>query len=158
VHNSGWVQAPGAQMLADPAQYPRLERYVKGVVGAFANDNRILAWDLWNEPDNGNDDAYKKGEPRNKNEIVIGLLPQVYEWTRSLHPTQPLTSGVWHGDWTSLSTMPPLARIQIEQSDIISFHNYDWPEGFEAAVVKLEQFHRPNSMHRIHGPRQRQHV
>ena len=39
VHNSGWVQAPGAAVLADAAQYPRLEKYVEGVVGAFANDH-----------------------------------------------------------------------------------------------------------------------
>src|SRR5580765_1464171 len=58
VHNSGWVQAPGVKILADPTQYPRLERYVKGVVGAFANDQRVLAWDVWNEPDNGNESSY----------------------------------------------------------------------------------------------------
>jgi hypothetical protein len=28
VHNSGWVQSPGAAALKDPAQYPRLEAYV----------------------------------------------------------------------------------------------------------------------------------
>jgi hypothetical protein len=39
--------------------------------------------------------------------------------------------------------MPLMARIQIEQSDIISFHNYGWPEDFEAHVELLEQFHRP---------------
>jgi hypothetical protein len=143
VHNSGWVQAPGAEILADPAQYPRLEHYVEGVVGAFANDPRILAWDLWNEPDNGNDDSYAKGDPRNKNEIIRGLLPQVFAWARSTHPTQPLTSGLYHGDWSSLAAMPPLARIQIEQSDVISFHNYGWPEDFEKSVQQLEQFHRP---------------
>src|SRR6202167_947714 len=91
VHNSGWVQAPGAEILADPTQYPRLERYVKGVVGAFANDPRILAWDLWNEPDNGTADSYAHGDPKNKNEIILGLLPQVYAWARTAHPTQPLT-------------------------------------------------------------------
>jgi len=143
VHNSGWVQAPGAAVLADPAQYPRLESYVKGVVGAFANDPRILAWDLWNEPDNGNDSSYAKGEPKNKNEIVLGLLPQVFAWARTAHPTQPLTSGLWHGDWTSLAAMPPLARIQVEESDIISFHNYGWPEEFEQRILELQQFHRP---------------
>lgn len=143
VHNSGWVQAPGAEVLSDPAQYPRLENYVKGVVGAFANDSRILAWDVWNEPDNGNDSSYAKGDPKNKNEIILALLPQVFAWARIAHPTQPLTSGLWHGDWTSLATMPPLARIQVEQSDVISFHNYGWPEDFEAHVKLLEQFHRP---------------
>jgi hypothetical protein len=143
VHNSGWVQAPGAVVLADAAQYPKLERYVKGVVGGFANDKRILAWDLWNEPDNGNDSSYAKGDPKNKNEIIAQLLPQVFVWARSVRPSQPLTSGVWHGDWSSKAAMPPVARIQIEQSDVISFHDYGWPETFEAHVKMLEQFHRP---------------
>ena len=143
VHNSGWVQAPGAVVLADATQYPKLEQYVKGVVGAFANDKRLLAWDLWNEPDNGNDSSYAKGEPRNKNEIIAQLLPQVFEWARSARPSQPLTSGVWHGDWSSLAVMTPVAQIQIQQSDVISFHDYGWPETFEGHVKMLEQFHRP---------------
>jgi Cellulase (glycosyl hydrolase family 5) len=143
VHNSGWVQAPGAAILADSSQYPRLEAYVKGVVGAFAADSRILAWDVWNEPDNTNDSSYGKSEPRNKAELVLSLLPQVFAWARSAHPTQPLTSGVWRGDWSSLDSMPPMARVQIEQSDVISFHNYGWPEQFEQRVHQLEQFHRP---------------
>jgi len=48
VHNSGWVQSPGAAALADISQYPRLKAYVQGLVGAFAKDDRILAWDVWN--------------------------------------------------------------------------------------------------------------
>src|SRR5579863_7042562 len=52
VHNSAWVQSPGAEALADPSQYPHLKAYVKGVVGAFANDPRVLMWDIWNEPNN----------------------------------------------------------------------------------------------------------
>ena len=143
MHNSGWVQAPGATVLADSAQYPRLENYVKGVVGAFANDQRILAWDVWNEPDNGNDSSYAKGEPKNKNDLVLQLVPQVFAWARSAKPVQPLTSGVWHGEWSSLDKMPPMARVQIEQSDVISFHNYGWPEQFEKVILELQQFHRP---------------
>lgn len=38
VHNSGWLQSPGAKALADPAEHARLEAYVRGVVGAFARD------------------------------------------------------------------------------------------------------------------------
>lgn len=143
VHNSGWVQAPGADILSDPSQYPRLESYVKGVVGAFANDKRILAWDIWNEPDNTNEGSYHAHDPKNKPEIVLGLLPQAFAWARSTHPIQPLTSGVWSGDWSSLDKMTPMARAQVEQSDILSFHDYGWPEDFEAHVKMLEQFHRP---------------
>jgi hypothetical protein len=143
VHNSGWVQAPGAEILIDTGQYPRLRSYVAGVVSAFANDTRVLAWDVWNEPDNINKGSYGRLEPKNKAEVIEALLPQVFAWARSVHPTQPLTSGLWQGDWSSLEKMPPMARIQVEQSDVISFHNYGWPEEFEARVKQLEQFHRP---------------
>ncbi len=107
VHNSGWVQSPGAKALQDPAQVPRLEKYVKDVVGAFANDPRILGWDVWNEPDNGNGSELKDVDPEAKTKIVLNLLPRAFEWARAMHPTQPLTSGVWKGDWSSLEKLSP---------------------------------------------------
>lgn len=143
VHNSGWVQAPGRAVLEDPSQYDQLKDYVQGVVGAFANDPRVLAWDIWNEPDNDNATSYKRLEPQDKQARVLALLPQVFAWARAAHPSQPLTSGVWAGDWSSLDRMSPMARIQIEESDVISFHNYGWPEVFEAKIEQLRQFHRP---------------
>jgi hypothetical protein len=142
VHNSGWVQSPGAKALNDPSQETRLKEYVQGVVGAFAKDPRILSWDVWNEPSNGNGGAYGKIELKNKQARVLALLPKVFEWAREVHPTQPLTSGVWEGDW-NLDQADPIARVQLEQSDVISFHNYGWPEDFEEHAVTLEQYHRP---------------
>src|SRR5882757_1134387 len=71
VHNSGWVQSPGKTALGDATEYPRLKTYVEGVVGAFANDGRILAWDVWNEPSNGNSDAYGKMELKGKQSYVL---------------------------------------------------------------------------------------
>ena len=143
VHNSGWVQSPGAAALQNPAEYARLKAYVQGVVGGFANDPRILAWDLWNEPDNTNEGSYSAMDPKNKKDLVVSLLPQVFEWARSMNPTQPLTSGVWEGDWSSQAKLGPMERIQLEQSDVISFHNYDWPEEFERQIGWLEAYHRP---------------
>jgi hypothetical protein len=143
VHNSGWVQAPGKAILGDPQQSLRLKAYVQGVVGAFATDRRVLAWDVWNEPDNRNESSYGKVELPNKVDAVLQLLPQVFAWARAVHPIQPLTSGVWAGDWSSLEKMSPMARVQVMESDVITFHNYQWPEGFEARVHQLEQFHRP---------------
>lgn len=143
VHNSGWVQSPGAKALEDPQQYPRLESYVKGVVGSFAKDDRILGWDVWNEPDNTNDGSYGELEPANKVELVQALLPKAFEWARAVEPMQPLTSGVWKGDWSSPSKLGPTEKIQIELSDLISFHNYDKPEEFEKRVIWLQQYHRP---------------
>lgn len=143
VHNSGWVQSPGRKALEDSTEYPRLKAYVQGVVGAFANDDRILAWDVWNEPDNANESSYGKEEAQNKAELVRKLLPQAFAWAREEHPVQPLISGIWRGDWSSPDKLDPMARIQVENSDLISFHNYSWPEDFEQRVGWLEQYHRP---------------
>jgi hypothetical protein len=136
IHNSGWVQSPGSKALQDQAQYPRLEAYVKGVVAAFANDKRVLGWDVWNEPDNTNNGSYSKLEPPNKVDLVLALLPQVFAWARSVHPTQPLTSGVW-------SSNQAMRKIQLEESDVISFHSYDPPEKFEQKIQPLLALHRP---------------
>jgi hypothetical protein len=143
VHNSGWVQSPGAKALADPSQYPRLEAYVRGVVGAFAKDDRVLGWDLWNEPDNEGGGNYSAQEPKNKSELELTLLPQVFEWARSVHPTQPLTSGVWRDNWSDPNKLRPIAKVQLLYSDVISFHNYDKPEEFEKRVQWLQQYERP---------------
>lgn len=120
VHNSGWVQSPGAETLQNEQEHPRLKQYVEGVVGAFANDPRILAWDVWNEPNNGNDSSYLKAEPKRKEDAIAKLLPQVFTWARAVHPTQPLTSGVWEGDWSSASKLTAIQHTQIDQSDLIS--------------------------------------
>ena len=143
VHNSGWVQSPGAKALQDPQQYPRLEGYVKGVVGAFAKDDRILGWDVWNEPDNDNQGSYGQLEPANKAELVQALLPKVFQWARAAGATQPLTSGVWKGDWSSPDKLGAMEKIQTGLSDVISFHNYDKPEEFEKRVIWLQPYHRP---------------
>lgn len=143
VHNSGWMQSPGAKALQDAAQYPRLEAYVKGVVGAFAKDRRILAWDVWNEPGNTNGSSYGKQEPANKVELVLALLPQVFAWARAAGAQQPLTSGIWKGDWSAPEKMTAMDKMQIELSDIISFHNYDDAAQFEKRVKWLERYKRP---------------
>ena len=143
VHNSGWVQSPGAIALQDPAQRPRLEEYVKGVVGAFKNDKRILGWDVWNEPDNTNGGSYNASEPVNKVELVLALLPQVFRWARAANPSQPLTSGVWKGDYSSDDKLDAIQRIQLEQSDVISFHSYDDVGEFEKRILWLMRYNRP---------------
>ena len=143
VHNSGWVQSPGAAALKDPAQLPRLEAYVKGVVGALANDPRVLGWDIWNEPGNTNQGSYGSWEPPDKVDVVRELLPKVFSWAREAGPAQPLTSGLWEGNWSALKKLDPISRIQFEQSDVLSFHNYDAPREFRKRVDWLRRYHRP---------------
>jgi hypothetical protein len=144
VHNSGWVQAPGTKVLDDPSHYPQLEAYVKDIVGSFAHDERILAWDVWNEPDNDGGGNYAAEEPKDKFQRVAYLLPKVFAWARGEAPVQPLTSGVWHDDdWSDPAKLNAVERTQLTQSDIISFHNYDFPEAFASRVNQLRGYGRP---------------
>ena len=153
-HNSGWLQSPGAEALTDVSQYPRLEAYVKGVVGAFKNDKRILAWDTWNEPDNGNDNSYGQNHtiktelPKaRKIAIITGLLPHVFQWARAAGATQPLTSGVWiyrsPDDWQNPAKWSPMETVQFNNSDIITFHQYSTADALEKVIPALASFNRP---------------
>jgi hypothetical protein len=144
VHNSGWVQSPGAAALEDASQYPRLKAYVLGVVRAFAKDERILAWDLWNEPGADNAGSYPNEEVKDKASRVAALLPLVFEWAREANPRQPLTSGVWDIDTSRAAAgQSELQQVQLRESDIITFHNYSWPENFRSEVAWLRKFKRP---------------
>jgi hypothetical protein len=143
VHNSGWVQSPGAKALMDPAREHEILEYVRQLILYFNKDKRILGWDLWNEPDNLNTASYGPTEPKDKVGLIQALLPKVYQYARAGWPTQPLTSAVWQGDWSSPDKLSPIQRIQIEQSDIISFHSYDPSEEFEKRVKWLETYRRP---------------
>ncbi len=142
VHNSGWVQAPGAYLLKDESRWDSdLKPYVVGVIAHFREDKRVLIWDLMNEPDNDSP-QYKDHELRNKAEVALRLLKQEWQWARSAHPSQPLTSGVWKGDWSE-AHMSEMARFQLENSDVITFHCYDPPEVMQKRIASLRRFQRP---------------
>jgi hypothetical protein len=141
VHNSGWVQSPGRARLGDFSQYPKLRAYVEGVVGQFGKDERILGWDVWNEPDNDGGGNY--GPEEGKQRLVAGLLAQVFDWAQAQNPTQPLTSGLWRDDDWSSAHLSAIEQTQIDRSDVVSFHDYNWPEVFERRVKLLQTYGRP---------------
>ncbi|MET0244034.1 MAG: 1,4-beta-xylanase [Flavitalea sp.] len=143
VHNSGWVQSPGLEILKDTSKQGPLEGYVKGVVGAFAKDDRVLGWDVWNEPDNPNASAYGKVELPEKPNYVLPLLKKAFAWARAANPSQPLTSGVWKGNWSNADSLTPIEKTQIEESDVISFHNYENAAEFQKRIDWLTPYGRP---------------
>jgi len=143
IHNSGWVQSPGAKGLSNPAEYARLEKYVKDIVGSFARDKRINSWDLWNEPDNRNGGENARQDPPNKVELVNKLLLSVYQWARSKNPEQPITSGVWKGDYANTEKFDSTEQIQVENSDFITFHTYEPADEFAKRAKFLQKLNRP---------------
>lgn len=125
VHNSGWVQSPGRANVCDLATYPRLQRYVQDILETYRDDERVLMWDLYNEPNGSDQDM-----------TTLPLLHKVFEWAREINPSQPLTVGIWRGN----ETFNP---IQLDNSDIITFHNYHDAENLAAQIAELKQLGRP---------------
>jgi hypothetical protein len=119
-HNSGWVQSPGVKVVNDPSAWGRLEKYVKGVLSHFKDDNRVAIWDLYNEPGNGT-----SGDTSNKKESQglrsLPLVKKLFEWAREVNPSQPLTIAAWQ--FTDAIT--ELQNYCLDNSDVISFHSYE---------------------------------
>jgi hypothetical protein len=144
IHNSGWVQSPGAEMLKSPSRWnTELKPYVEGVIGHFRNDKRVLMWDLMNEPDNDSS-QYKDHEVSKKAELALNLLKAEWAWARDAKPSQPLTSGVWQDDdWSSHAKQSQMTRFQLQSSDIITFHSYGPPDEMRRRIHSLLRFGRP---------------
>ena len=143
IHNSGWVQSPGAAVLSDTARFEQLRGYVQGVVGRFRNDSRVIAWDIFNEPDNTNRPAYVAYEPLDKAARSFILLRKAFGWARQMNPSQPLTAAPWMGDWIDPAKLSPLTAYMLDSSDVITFHSYDDSARVERLVTALERYGRP---------------
>ena len=125
-HNSGWVQSPGSKIVNDTKHWGRLERYVKGLLRGFGEDERVIFWDLYNEPGN-----------RGQSVKSLPLLKKVFEWAREAGPSQPLTSGVHSYEYYSLNS------VQLNESDIITFHKYDTVNSLRKDILELKALERP---------------
>jgi alpha-galactosidase len=128
VHNSGWVQCPGPELLENRARWSVLESYTKGVIGFFREDRRVLAWDPYNEP--GNSGYGSRSLP---------LVESVFDWARAAAPRQPLTAGIWDES----KELADLNRLQAARSDIITFHSYQTKADTEKRIGALLVHRRP---------------
>ncbi|MEB3051206.1 cellulase family glycosylhydrolase [Mycolicibacter sp. MYC123] len=138
IHNSRWVQSPGAERLGDRNYYRTMYDYVTGVMTQFRYDDRVLGWDLWNEPDNMARE-YSAVERSDKLDLISDLLPQVFSWARSVDARQPLTSGIWEGSREGSS----IVNTQLGSSDFITFHSYDRSTTFNQRIAELAPLGRP---------------
>ena len=118
VHNSQWVQSPGVKRCGDRAAWPKLEQYVKEMVGAFASDKRVLAWELYNEPTQS-----------------LPLVEAAFRWAREAKPSQPVTATIYGND--------EMRRRIIELSDVLCFHNYGPLPGLKEEVARWLAQGRP---------------
>lgn len=138
VHNSGWLESPGLAQLkrypTDPQLRRRLENYAKAVITRFRQDERVLMWDLYNEPGGW---WYRRGDKPGSftkgltKELCVPLLRDVYRWARSVNPTQPITSCWNRGDFE--------VEPALKWADIVTFHHYGNTDSLESLIGKLKK-------------------
>jgi hypothetical protein len=121
VHNSGWFRSPGSKASNDPEQWGRLKNYITDVLTAFGKDERILMWDLYNEPGNSGQDLRS-----------MPLLKATFGWASAVRPSQPLTAGLWYGN-------KELNDYQLASSDVITFHNYSDAANLRGQIRQLSE-------------------
>jgi hypothetical protein len=143
LHNSIWVQSPGNAILQDRSQWPALKPYVTGVLSRFAADERIIAWDLFNEPDQIDQITIAGGSRDEKAAAATELLVCVFDWAREVDPSQPLTAGVWEYDSDHRPVDNPINAVMLERSDVITFHCYEPRAALEAVIQALSAHGRP---------------
>lgn len=125
IHNSGWVRSPAISVHNDSTQWGYLKEYVTDVLTRFANDSRILMWDLYNEPGNS---GY--------NLSSLPLLEKIFSWAWAVRPSQPLTCGTWYDNKT-------FNEFQLAHSDVITFHNYSDAASLEKEIATKKALGRP---------------
>jgi hypothetical protein len=126
IHNSGWMQDPGQFASYDSTGFPELGKYVTDVLTHFAKDQRILMWDLYNEPGNSG-----------KKDSSYHLLTKVFQWARAVNPDQPITAGIWVWDFDKLNA------FQVNNSDIVTYHDYEEPQWHRRVIDLLKTTGRP---------------
>ena len=149
-HNSQAAASPGRNVVMDITQWCELERYIKDVVGMFAQDERILVWDLYNEPTNRGifrgPNQHEEFDPAMEL-YSHHLMELAFSWAREANPCQPLTVCAWHAanhfsPDDPIFTHPTDLRA-MALSDVISFHAYQSLELLEKSLEIVATYDRP---------------
>jgi len=119
------------------------------VISHFRNDKRVHFWDIFNEPDNLNRPAYVTFESANKADYSLMLLKKAFVWAREANPSQPISAGVWMGDWSTPEKLSPINKLMLEESDIITFHNYANLDDLKQRVQWLQRYPGERPIHLI---------
>ena len=115
-------------------EYPELKdtfiEMVRRIVGKYRDDERIICWNVWNEP------GILRGER------TIEFLDTLFSVIRNEDPIQPLCADIWRG----FNDGKPQSKEEahaLELSDVISFHSYSEYRWFLENLSELKKLGRP---------------
>jgi hypothetical protein len=137
-HNSGWVNSPARELAvrysegkATTNEVKRLRGYIQDTMSHFAQDPRVLMWELYNEPGRGAGPLTGQGENQFGDQSAK-LLADAWVWAREVSPSQPICS-------TGRGCVgEENLKLAYENSDVISFHTYEKPEETEKIIADLQ--------------------
>lgn len=95
-----------------------LEKYVRKVIKAFRGDDRIILWDIWNEPE-----MYDETKCLQQ----MSWIEKMVKWCRQEGCTQPITcSIVWDASISesNASNKTALRKARNEAEAMMDLHNY----------------------------------
>ena len=116
--------------IPEEERLKRTEEYIRKVVGAFAKDERIAMWDIWNEPSTAQDDETMR---------QMDWLEKMVEWCRLENPVQPITSSIiWEGGEYDTTSTYYKRRMEVESMmDIHNIHNYRFLQPEHTSPIEI---------------------
>jgi hypothetical protein len=165
VHNSRWVQSPGATILQNETAWEdKVKPYIQAIVQRFGHDTqRVLLFDIMDQPENANVLSYgamgtripatqayygTELDPLTKVTIIQKFIPQVLQWVHdvSVDRQVPITIADWGGTDLDPTTTTPqqqsaavwLQQVYLQNSDVITFHQYSTPNVVLAKLDELQ--------------------
>lgn len=103
----------GYHVMDDPELAPQYFEMVRQIVERYKNDERILMWNVYNEVGNAG-----------RGDTSLPHLQKIIQIVRGIDPIQPITCETWSLGRGELEQLPAIQRYALENSDIISYHNY----------------------------------
>ncbi len=117
--------------LESPVLRDKFLQMVRSIVGKYREDERIVCWNLYNEP------GITLGDR------AMPLLKTMFEEARALGPVQPLTVELWTGYNKKGEIGTEVQKYALEQSDVISFHCYLPLPEMCRQIAYLKRYERP---------------
>ena len=131
VSQHGSLEEAGFSLFDEPEYAEKYDRFVREIVTRYKDDERILMWDVFNEPGNSK-----------RNSLSLPRLQREFEILREIDPIQPLTVGVWTTPG-NIDALSEIERFGLDNSDIISYHNYGPYTDNILILNHLKQLGRP---------------